>query len=129
MFGTLHTQDAPQSIDRIIDVFSPHQQQQIRVQLAGTLAGVVSQQLVPRADGSGRVVAAEVLVATSAVRNLIREGKTHQIYTSMQAGAKFGMRVMDHSLGQLVKQGIVTYDQALERCHHIEEFNRLAGRG
>ncbi|MBA2313149.1 MAG: PilT/PilU family type 4a pilus ATPase [Actinobacteria bacterium] len=129
VFGTLHTQDAPQSVDRVIDVFPPHQQQQIRVQLAGTIAGVVSQQLIPLAAGKGRAVAAEVLVATPAVRNLVREGKTHQIYTSMQAGGKFGMQVMDQHLAELVKKGTVTYEMALERCHKTEEFNRLAGRG
>ena len=129
VFGTLHTQDAPQSIDRVIDVFPPHQQQQIRVQLAGTLAGVVSQQLLPTADGKGRAVAAEVLVATPAVRNLIREGKTHQIYTSMQAGGKHGMQVMDQHLAELVKKGKVSYEMGLERAHHIEEFNRLVGKG
>jgi twitching motility protein PilT len=129
VFGTLHTQDAPQSVDRVIDVFPPHQQQQIRVQLAGTLAGVVSQQLLPTADNKGRIVAAEVLVATPAVRNLIREGKTHQIYTSMQAGGKYGMQVMDQHLAELVKAGKITYDMGLERSHHAEEFNRLAGRG
>jgi twitching motility protein PilT len=128
VFGTLHTQDAPQSVDRVIDVFPPHQQQQIRVQLAGTLAGVVSQQLLPTADKKGRVVAAEVLVATPAVRNLIREGKTHQIYTSMQAGGKFGMQVMDQSLAELVKRGKITYEMGLERSHHVEEYNRLAGK-
>jgi twitching motility protein PilT len=129
VFATLHTQDAPQSVDRVIDVFPPHQQEQIRIQLAGTLAGIVSQQLVPTADGKGRVVAAEVLVATSAVRNLIREGKTHQIYTSMQAGGKHGMQVMDQGLAELVKKGKVTYEMALERSHHVEEFNRLVGKG
>jgi twitching motility protein PilT len=128
VFGTLHTQDAPQSIDRVIDVFPPHQQQQVRVQLAGTIAGVISQQLVPTSDGKGRVVACEILVATPAVRNLIREGKTHQIYTSMQAGGKHGMQVMDQHLAELVKKHAVTYDAALERSHHAEEFNRLAGR-
>ena len=129
VFGTLHTQDAPQSIDRVIDVFPPHQQQQVRVQLAGTIAGVVSQQLVPTVDGKGRAVAAEILVATPAVRNLVREGKTHQIYTSMQAGGKHGMQVMDQHLAELVKKGRVSYEAALERAHHVEEFNRLAGRG
>jgi len=129
VFGTLHTQDAPQSVDRIIDVFPPHQQEQIRVMLAGALSGIVSQQLVPTSDGKGRAVAVEVLVATPAVRNLIREGKTHQIYTSMQAGRKYGMQVMDQHLAELVKKGKVTYDMGLERCHHAEEFNRLAGKG
>jgi twitching motility protein PilT len=128
VFGTLHTQDAPQSVDRVIDVFPPHQQQQVRVQLAGTLAGIVSQQLLPSIDGKGRTVAAEILVATPAVRNLIREGKTHQIYTSMQAGGKFGMQVMDQHLAQLVKIGRVGYEVALEHSHHVDEFNRLAGR-
>ncbi|MEA2475925.1 MAG: twitching motility protein PilT [Actinomycetota bacterium] len=128
VFGTLHTQDAPQSVDRVIDVFPPHQQQQIRVQLASTLMGVVSQQLISKREGSGRAVATEVLFATPAVRNLIREGKTHQIYTSMQAGGAFGMRVMDQSLAELVKAGTITYETALEHCHHVEEFNRLTGR-
>ena len=128
VFGTLHTQDAPQSIDRVIDVFPPHQQQQVRVQLAGTIAGVVSQQLVPTVEGKGRAVAAEILVATPAVRNLVREGKTHQIYTSMQAGGKHGMQVMDQHLAEIVQKGKVTYEAALERAHHVEEFNRLAGR-
>jgi twitching motility protein PilT len=129
VFGTLHTQDAPQSIDRVIDVFPPHQQEQIRVMLAGTLAGVVSQQLVPTTDGKGRALAAEVLVVTPAVQNLIREGKVHQIYTSMQAGGKFGMQVMDQHLAQLVKKGTVSYEMGLERCHHVSEYNRLVGRG
>ena len=129
VFGTLHTQDAPQSVDRVIDVFPPHAQQQIRVQLAGSIAGVMSQQLVPLASGKGRAVAAEILVATPAVRNLIREGKTHQIYTSMQAGGKFGMQVMDQHLAEIVKSGKVRYEVALERCHKVEEFNRLVGKG
>jgi twitching motility protein PilT len=129
VFATLHTQDAPQSVDRIIDVFPPHQQQQIRIQLAGTLAGVVSQQLLPTRDGKGRAAAVEVLVATSAVRNLIREGKTHQIYTSIQVGGKFGMQVMDQHLAGLVKKNVVSYEAGLERAHHVEEFNRLLGKG
>ncbi|HEU4481288.1 MAG TPA: PilT/PilU family type 4a pilus ATPase [Actinomycetota bacterium] len=128
VFATLHTQDAPQSVDRLIDVFPPHQQEQIRIQLAGTIAGIVSQQLLPLQSGKGRAVAAEVLVATPAVRNLIREGKSHQIYTSMQAGGKFGMQVMDQHLAQLVKSGRVSYHMALERCHKVEEFNRLVGK-
>jgi twitching motility protein PilT len=105
VFGTLHTQDAPQSIDRIIDVFPPHQQEQIRVMLAGALKGVVCQTLVKTADGKGRTVACEVMVATSGVRNLIREGKTHQLYSAIQAGANSGMVAMDQSLATLVKQG------------------------
>jgi twitching motility protein PilT len=129
VMATLHTQDAAQTIDRVIDVFPPHQQQQVRVQLAGALQGVVCQQLIRTADGRGRVVATEVLVATPAIRNLIREGKTHQIYSAMQAGAKFGMATMDQHLAELVKKNKITYDAALEKCHHVEDFNRLCGRG
>jgi twitching motility protein PilT len=129
VFATLHTQDAPQSVDRIIDVFPPHQQEQIRIMLAGSLAGVVSQQLVPRANGKGRAVAVELMVTTPGIKNLIREGKTHQIYTSLQAGGQYGMQVMDQHLAELVKKGTITYEAALERCHRVEEFNRLAGKG
>jgi twitching motility protein PilT len=128
VFATLHTQDAAQTIDRVIDVFPPHQQQQIRVQLAGALQGVVCQTLAKTADGRGRAVATEVLVATPAVRNLIREGKTHQIYSALQAGAKHGMHTMDQHLSELVKSGRITYDVGLEKCHHVEDFNRLCGR-
>jgi twitching motility protein PilT len=128
VFATLHTQDAAQTIDRIIDVFPPHQQQQVRVQLAGALQGIVAQQLCRTADGKGRVVTAEVLVATPAIRNLIREGKTHQIYSAMQAGAKFGMQTMDQHLAELVKRGRITYETGVEKCHHVEDFNRLCGR-
>jgi twitching motility protein PilT len=125
VFATLHTQDAPQSIDRIIDVFPSHQQQQIRVQLASSLQGICTQQLLPTADGSGRAVAAEVLVATPAVRNLIREGKIYQIYSMMQAGGKFGMVTMDQTLAGLVKNGTVTLELALERCTNEEDLRRL----
>jgi twitching motility protein PilT len=128
VMATLHTQDAAQTIDRVIDVFPPHQQQQVRVQLAGALQGVVCQQLLRTADGKGRVVATEVLVATPAIRNLIREGKTHQIYSAMQAGGKFGMATMDQHLAELVKKGKVKYEAALEKCHHVEDFQRLTGR-
>jgi twitching motility protein PilT len=129
VFATLHTQDAPQSVDRIIDVFPPHQQQQVRTQLASALQGIVTQQLLPTRDGRGRAVAAEVLVATPAVRNLIREGKTHQIYSAMQAGGKFGMQTMDTSLAGLVKKGLISMDIALERCANEPDFRRLVGGG
>jgi twitching motility protein PilT len=129
VFATLHTQDAAQTIDRVIDVFPPHQQQQVRVQLAGSLQGVVSQTLCKSADGRGRVVATEVLVATPAIRNLIREGKTHQIYSALQAGARHGMHTMDQHLAELVKAGRISLDTGIEKCHHIEDFNRLCGRG
>ncbi len=128
VFGTLHTQDAPQSIDRIIDVFPPHQQEQIRVMLAGALKGVVCQTLVKTADGKGRTAATEVMVTNSGIKNLIREGKTHQIYSAIQAGAKDGMVAMDQSLAHLVKAGRISYDSALEKCNNVNEFNRLAGR-
>ncbi|RKS77750.1 twitching motility protein PilT [Motilibacter peucedani] len=128
VFATLHTQDAAQTIDRVIDVFPPHQQQQVRVQLAGALQGVVSQTLVPRSDGSGRVVAAEVLTVTPAIRNLIREGKTHQIYSAMQAGAAHGMQTMDQALAELVRHNVVSYETALTKCHHAQDFQRLTGR-
>ncbi|HVL82580.1 MAG TPA: PilT/PilU family type 4a pilus ATPase [Actinomycetota bacterium] len=127
VFGTLHTQDAPQTVDRIIDVFPPHQQQQIRVQLAGALQGVVAQQLLQTRDGTSRVASIEVLIATSAVRNLIREAKTHQIYSQMQAGGQHGMITMDDSLADLVKRGKITFAAGLERCHDAEEFSRMAG--
>ncbi len=128
VMATLHTQDAAQTIDRVIDVFPPSQQQQVRVMLSGALQGVVCQQLVPTADGRGRAVAVEVMIATPAIRNLIREGKTHQIYSALQAGAKHGMQTMDGSLAQLVREGRVTYEVALEKCHHVEDFTRLCGR-
>jgi twitching motility protein PilT len=125
VFATLHTQDAPQSIDRVIDVFPAHQQQQVRVQLASSLQGVVTQQLLRTADGTGRVVATEVLVATPAVRNLIREGKIHQIYSAMQAGAKHGMITMDQHLASLVRAQKVSLDAALERCANEDDLRRL----
>jgi twitching motility protein PilT len=128
VFATLHTQDAPQSVDRVIDVFPPHQQEQIRVMLAGALQGVVCQQLLRTVDGKGRVVATEVLVATPAIRNLIREGKTHQMYSTLQAGKQHGMTTMDQSLADLVTAGRVTFEVAAERCHNLAEFKRLAGR-
>ena len=127
VFATLHTQDAPQTIDRIIDVFPPHQQQQVRVQLSTTLQGVVTQQLIQTADGKGRVVAAEVLITTPAIRNLIREGKVHQIYSSMQAGGRFGMQTMDMSIAAHVKAGRINQQMAFERCHDPEELQRLVG--
>lgn len=128
VFATLHTQDAAQTIDRIIDVFPAHQQAQVRTQLAGALQGVVCQTLCKRSDAQARVVATEVLIATSAVRNLIREGKTHQIYSAMQAGAQQGMHTLDQHLAELVKQGRISYETGLEKSHHSEDFNRLTGR-
>jgi len=128
VFATLHTQDAAKTIDRIIDVFPAHQQDQVRTQLASALQGVVCQTLCKKAVGKGRVVATEVLLATPAVRNLIREGKTHQIYSSMQAGAKQGMHTLDQSLADLVRTGKISFETGLEKCHHVEDYNRLTGR-
>lgn len=125
VFATLHTQDAPQTIDRIIDVFPPHQQGQIRVQLASTLMGIITQQLLPTVDGTGRVPACEVLIPTPAVRNLIREAKSHQIYSVIQTGARFGMQTMDASLAELVRRGKITKDLALRRSSNPEELERL----
>jgi twitching motility protein PilT len=127
VFATLHTQDAPQSIDRVIDVFPPEQQQQVRVQLAATLQAVVTQQLVPSTQRGGRVVAAELLIVTPAVRNLIREGKVHQIYSAMQAGGRYGMQTMDQSLAQLVSAGTISLETALERCANEDDLKRLTG--
>ena len=125
VFATLHTQDAPQSIDRVIDVFPAHQQQQVRVQLASALQGICTQQLLPTIDGQGRAVGCEVMVATPAIRNLIREGKTHQIYSMLQAGGRYGMVTMDMSLAQLVRSHRVSLDVALERCANEDDLRRL----
>ena len=124
VFATLHTNSAAQSIDRMIDVFPPHQQPQIRSQLANILQGICAQRLVP-AIGGGRVVAAEVLVANPAVRNIIREGKSHQLDAVIQTGADQGMQTMDRTLVKLVQSGVVTYDDAREYAVDIAEFERL----
>jgi twitching motility protein PilT len=113
VLSTLHTIGASKTVDRIVDVFPPHQQQQIKVQLAAVLEGVISQQLIKRADGDGRVCALEIMVTTPAIRNLIREGKTHQIDSAVQTGGKYGMKTMDMSLVELYKKGIISYDDAI----------------
>ncbi len=118
VFSTLHTQDAPQTIDRIIDVFPPHQQLQIRAQLAATLRGVICQQLIPRADGRGRVAARELMIVTPAISNLIREGKVHQIYSSIETGAKYGMHTLEASLAELVKERVITMDDAFIKANN-----------
>ncbi len=125
VFATLHTQDAPQTIDRIIDVFPPAQQGQIRAQLAIGLQGVVTQTLVPTADGNGRCVAAEVLVPTAGVRNLIREGKTHQIYSLIQTGGQYGMQTMDASLAGLVRENRISLAVAETRSSEPAEMRKL----
>jgi twitching motility protein PilT len=124
VLATLHTNSAAQSIDRMIDVFPPHQQQQIRVQLASMLQGVCSQRLIP-AIGGGRVVGAEILVVTPAVRNIIREGKTHQIDAVIQTGAEHGMQSMDKTLVGLIQAGKITYDEAKNFAVDLEELDRL----
>jgi len=126
-FATLHTQDAPSTIDRIIDVFPPHQQQQVRVQLAVVLQAVLCQQLLPRKDGEGRVAAREIMIMTPAISNLIREAKTHMIYQAVDTGAKHGMIQMDKALAELVRQGLVHPDEALNRASNQDTFMQLAG--
>lgn len=128
VFATLHTQDAPQTIDRMVDVFPSHQQQQVRIQLASTIQAIMTQQLVPLRSGKGRVPAVEVMIATSGIRNLIRESKNHQITTAMQAGGKHGMQTMDQALADLVRRNLISYAVAVERCMNLEDFQRLAGR-
>ena len=124
VFGTLHTRNAPQTIDRVVDVFPPHQQDQIKVQLSNTLEAVVAQQLVPRIGG-GRFAAIEIMVANSAIRNLIREGKTYQIYSSIETGGSQGMKAMDKVLAEAKKQGIITFEEAASRCLDRENLVRL----
>ncbi|MGN8049329.1 type IV pilus twitching motility protein PilT [Curtobacterium sp. 22159] len=128
VFATLHTQSAPGTIDRVIDVFPPHQQGQIRTQLASTLEGVVCQTLVPKANGSGRVVSTEIMKTTPAIGNLIREGKTYQITSAMQAGRDLGMHTMDQDLAELVNVGTITRRAAMEKVHDLEGFDRLVQR-
>ncbi len=122
---TLHTNSADQTVDRMIDVFPPYQQQQIRVQLAATLLGVVAQQLIPRDDDKGRVAALEIMIATPAIKNMIREGKTHQILSSIQMGGKFGMQTMDGALMELYRKGFISYQQVQERVSSADMLSRL----
>ena len=126
VMGTLHTNSAPESIDRIVDVFPEEQQEQIRVQLANNIVAVMTQQLLPRADGQGRVLAYEILLANPAVRALIREGKTFQITSVMQTGAREGMITMDAYLAGLYRRNVITFEKGLERSIDPKEFTRLA---
>jgi twitching motility protein PilT len=128
VFATLHTQDAAQTIDRVIDVFPPHQQDQVRAQLAATLQGVVCQTLVKRVGGGGRAVATEVLITTPAVSNLIREGKTYQIHSVMQAGRALGMHTMDQHLADLVNAGMISHQSAYEKAHDLQDLKQLISR-
>jgi twitching motility protein PilT len=124
VFATLHTNSAAQSIDRMIDVFPPHQQPQIRAQLSNILQAIVAQRLIPTIGG-GRIAAAEIMVATPAVRNIIREGKSHQLDAVIQTGAEFGMQSMDKTLVTLIHAGTITYDEARNYAVDIDELDRL----
>lgn len=126
VLSTLHTTGAAMTIDRIIDVFPPHNQQQIRTQLAGVLKGVVTQTLLPKAAGSGRVAAFEIMLGTDAVLNMIRENKCHQLNSTIQTGMRQGMVLLDASLAQLVAQGIVTKEAAMEKANNKAEFAGIA---
>lgn len=125
VLSTLHTPDAPQTIDRLIDIFPPHQQGQIKVQLSGCLQGVICQQLLPRKEGRGRVPACEIMLGTSAVRSLIREHKTEQLLTAIQTGGKYGMMTMDKAIKNLWREGIIDFEIARSKIKDIGEFERL----
>jgi len=125
VLATLHTPDAPQTIERIIDVFPPHQQQQVKLQLADCLQGVVSQLLLPHASGKGRVLACEIMVATPGIRNLIREQEIEQIPTLMQTGSQYGMKTMDKSLKELYQKEQITLDTAMSKVKNVDEFKQL----
>lgn len=124
VLSTLHTMGAANTIDRIIDVFPPYQQQQIRVQLGAVIEGIVSQQLIAKHNAPGRVAAFEVMLASNAIRNLTREGKTHQIQTSIQTGQKMGMQTMDASLVDLLRRGLISEESVLTRCVDIEQVKK-----
>lgn len=125
VLSTLHTIGAAKTIDRIIDVFPPHQQEQIKIQLSAVLQGIISQQLIPKADGKGRIAAMEIMVMNSAIQNLIREGKTHQIQSSIQTGMKYGMKTMDMNLVELYKQGLVSYEDIITASIDKDIINRM----
>ncbi|HNV24461.1 MAG TPA: ATPase, T2SS/T4P/T4SS family, partial [Candidatus Omnitrophota bacterium] len=125
VLATLHTPDAAQTVERIVDVFPPHQQQQVRLQLSACLQGIISQILLPRAQGKGRVLASEVLVATPAIRNLIREEAVEQIPTTIQTGGQYGMHTMDMSLKLLCQKKIIAYEDAVGQAKNVQEFKQL----
>ena len=125
VFSTLHTIGAAKTIDRIIDVFPPHQQQQVKIQLSSVLQAVVSQQLLPNIEGNGRVAALEVMVSTPGIQNLIREGKTHQIESAVQTGNKYGMKTMDMAIAELYKKGVISMDTAMTYAVDRETLKRL----
>jgi twitching motility protein PilT len=125
VFATVHTNNAAQTVDRVIDVFPPGQQEQIRVMLSNNLEAIVSQQLMPRAGREGRVPAVEVMIASAAIRNLIRESKAHQIPSVIQTSAQLGMQSMDQALRDLYLRGLITYEAAAERAMNLEEFKKM----
>jgi twitching motility protein PilT len=125
VFGTLHTRSAPSTIDRVIDVFPPDQQAQIRVQLANSIQAIVAQQLLPMLGG-GRVAAIEIMTATPAVRNLIREGKTFQLVSVIETGHQYGMQLMDRKLAELYRGNLVSFEEALSRCNDVESYTKAA---
>jgi twitching motility protein PilT len=127
VLATLHTPSAPEAVDRVIDVFPPHQQAQVRLQLAMTLAGVISQRLVLRAEGGGRIAACEVMTGTPAIRNLIREGKTPQMLNVIQTGAEHGMQTLDQALRNLYRERVITLDEAVAHAADPENLRRLLG--
>lgn len=129
VFSTLHTAGAAETIDRIIDVFPPYQQQQIRIQLSSVLEAVFSQQLIPHASGVGRVPAVEVMIATSAIKNLIREGKTHQVYNALQTGSRHGMQSMEQSLFDIYMSRQITYEDAILHTMHPDDMRRMIESG
>ncbi|HEY0188706.1 MAG TPA: PilT/PilU family type 4a pilus ATPase [Cellulomonas sp.] len=128
VLGTLHTQDSGQTVDRIVDAFPAGAQEQVRTQLSATLQGIVSQTLCPRADGIGRAVATEVLVTTPAVRALIRDNRTHQLYSTLHGGREHGMCTLDQSLAALAQRGDISYEVGLAKSTNPEEFSRMCGR-
>ncbi len=129
VLGTLHTSDSIQTINRLVDIFPPYQQNQIRFQLSFILLGIVAQQLIPRKDKSGMVLATEVLVSTPAIRSMIRESKEHQIYSILQTSQKYGMRTMNQSLADLYMQGKISYEHAISRSSNTEELEKLIEKG
>lgn len=125
VFSTLHTQDTPQTVDRVIDVFPPYQQEQIRLQFANTLKAIFAQQLLKRADGRGRIPAVEVLVNNAGIANIIREGKVHQLYSMLQTSHKQGMQTMDASIRNLYQKGFISREEAVSHVHNLAEFQQL----
>ena len=128
VLATLHTPSAPEAIDRMVDVFPPHQQAQVRVQLAMTLSGVITQRLVQRADGAGRIAACEIMTGTSAIRNLIRENKTPQMPNVIQTGSEYGMQTLDQALRNLYRDQTITLEEALAQAADPENLKRLMGK-